>query len=107
MNKKLWIGTYFGGLDCFDGKNFTHYKHIQSDDNSLSDNSVWEILEDSKKRLWIGTLSGGLNLFNREHRNFPITCQAGLIQYRTSMSRALLRIIKVIYGLPLTEAWLC
>jgi ligand-binding sensor domain-containing protein len=25
--QKLWIGTYFGGLDCFDGKTFKHYRH--------------------------------------------------------------------------------
>ncbi len=63
--KKLWIGTYFGGLNCFDGKNFKRYKNDPADPNSLSGTSVWEILEDSQKRLWIGTLDGGLNLFDR------------------------------------------
>jgi hypothetical protein len=29
--QKLWIGTYFGGLDCFDGKNFKHYRHNDAD----------------------------------------------------------------------------
>ncbi len=28
--QKLWIGTYLGGMDCFDGKNFIHYKHDDS-----------------------------------------------------------------------------
>ena len=26
-DNKLWIGTYFGGLNCFDGKKFIRYKH--------------------------------------------------------------------------------
>ena len=68
--KKLWIGTYFGGLNCFDGKNFTHYKNDPVNPQSLSGTSVWEILEDSQKRLWIGTLDGGLNLFDREKKVF-------------------------------------
>lgn len=67
---KLWIGTYFGGLNCFDGKNFTRYKHDPANPKSLSGSSVWEILEDSQKRLWIGTLDGGLNLFDRETKTF-------------------------------------
>jgi signal transduction histidine kinase/ligand-binding sensor domain-containing protein/DNA-binding response OmpR family regulator len=68
--KKLWIGTYFGGLNCFDGKNFTRYKNDPSNPKSLSGSSVWEILEDSQKRLWIGTLDAGLNLFDRETKIF-------------------------------------
>lgn len=68
--KKLWIGTYFGGLNCFDGKNFTRYKNDPANPKSLSGSSVWEILEDSQKRLWIGTLDGGLNVFDRESKVF-------------------------------------
>jgi signal transduction histidine kinase/ligand-binding sensor domain-containing protein/DNA-binding response OmpR family regulator len=68
--KKLWIGTFYGGLNCYDGKTFTHYSHDPSDPTSLSDQSVWEIFEDSDKDLWIGTLDGGLNLFNRKTRKF-------------------------------------
>lgn len=47
-----------------------HYKHSQSDVTSIADNSVWEILEDSKNRLWIGTLNKGLNLFDRKRDIF-------------------------------------
>lgn len=69
-DKKLWIGTYFGGLNCFDGKNFTCYTNDPTDPKSLSGSSVWEILEDSQRRLWIGTLDAGLNLFDREKKVF-------------------------------------
>lgn len=68
--KKLWIGTYFGGLNCFNGNNFIRYKNDPANPESLSGTSVWEIKEDSQKRLWIGTLDGGLNLFDREKKIF-------------------------------------
>ncbi len=65
----LWIGTYLGGLDSFDGKKFTHYKPTK-DPSSISDNRIYALLEDSSNRLWIGTLNGGLNLFDRSAKTF-------------------------------------
>ncbi len=67
---KLWIGTYMGGLDCFDGKTFIHYRHIIGDSSSLSNNSVWDIYEDAEKNLWVGTLGGGLDRFDRKTEKF-------------------------------------
>lgn len=69
-DQKLWIGSYFGGLDCFDGKTFTHFKNNPADPSSLSDNRVWEIYEDQHRNLWVGTLNGGLNKFNPATKNF-------------------------------------
>ena len=63
----LWIGTWGSGLNCFDpqtGK-FTHYLYDPSDPNSLSDNRVRSLFEDSVGRLWFGTAQGGLNQFDR------------------------------------------
>ena len=68
--KKLWIGTYYGGLTCYDGKRFIRYNHDPANPASLSNESVWEIFEDSHNRLWIGTLSGGLNLFDPRTQTF-------------------------------------
>lgn len=68
--KKLWIGTYYGGLNSFDGKTFTRYSNDSDDDGSLSDHSVWEVFEDSEHRLWIGTLAQGLDLFDRKTKSF-------------------------------------
>lgn len=61
---KLWIGTYWGGLDCFDGKRFTHYRHQPGVANSLSCDNVWSIAEDGEGHIWIGTLGGGLQRLN-------------------------------------------
>lgn len=67
---KLWIGTFLGGLNCFDGRKFIRYQHDPENAKSLSGRSVWEITEDSQQRLWIGTLDGGVNLFDRKTKTF-------------------------------------
>lgn len=68
--QKLWIGSYFGGLDCFDGKRFINYRHNAADDKSLSEDRVWEIFEDNHYNLWIGTYNGGLDKFDRGNNIF-------------------------------------
>ena len=68
--KILWIGTYYGGLNRYNGKTFQHYLNDPDNPNSLSSNQVWEIFEDSQKNMWIGTLGGGLDLFDRKKETF-------------------------------------
>jgi signal transduction histidine kinase/ligand-binding sensor domain-containing protein/DNA-binding response OmpR family regulator len=71
----LWVGTGWpdgrGGLNEFDrsNDNFIRYIHNSQDSNSLSNNLVDCIYEDSKKRLWIGT-ADGLNLMDRQTKKF-------------------------------------
>lgn len=60
----MWFGTRGGGLNKYDGYNFTVYKNAPNDSTSLSNNEVISLFEDSKGRLWVGTRKGGLNLFN-------------------------------------------
>src|SRR5690606_1360733 len=70
--KKLWIGTYLGGLNCFDpstGK-FTLYRPDNLDSTSISDDRIWSVCEDSRKNLWIATLTSGLNRFDRTTGKF-------------------------------------
>ncbi len=59
----FWIGTEGGGLDCYDNekKIFLHIKNNPADLNSLSNNFVWSLKQDSRGNLWIGTKEG-LNL---------------------------------------------
>ena len=68
----LWIGTWDGGLNKMDRSTnkFTHYKHNPDDKNSLSDNAISSIFEDSWGTLWIGTWHGGLNKFDRRTEKF-------------------------------------
>lgn len=62
----LWVGTRDGGLDRFDPATgiFKHYRHHTTDTTSLSDNMVWDLLEDHEGKIWVGTVNG-LNRFDR------------------------------------------
>ncbi|HLZ85814.1 MAG TPA: two-component regulator propeller domain-containing protein, partial [Puia sp.] len=66
----LWVGTFDGGLDRFDKQTgiFTHYIHSDTR-NSLSNNSVNCICEDSRHDLWIGT-ANGLDRLDRQTGRF-------------------------------------
>jgi len=64
----LWIGTG-DGLNKFDGKNFTIYKYLPTQANSLNHNNTNVIFEDSKGQLWVGT-QAGLNYYQRELDEF-------------------------------------
>jgi ligand-binding sensor domain-containing protein/two-component sensor histidine kinase len=65
----IWFATK-DGVNRFDGKKFFVYKHNSSDKNSLPDNYVNVIAEDSKKHLWMGTSTKGLIFFDREKEQF-------------------------------------
>ncbi len=80
-NGFLWVGwgdpftgkpDGTGGLSRFDkssGK-FVHYKHDAGNPNSLSDNNVFCVYEDSKKVLWVGTKGNGLQTLDRATGKF-------------------------------------
>lgn len=61
----MWLGTE-DGLNRYDGYNFTIYKEVAGNPNSLSDHNITALFEDSKERIWIGTQSGGLVLYDRK-----------------------------------------
>ncbi|MBK9272082.1 MAG: response regulator [Saprospiraceae bacterium] len=64
----IWIST-MGGLNKFDGFDFTSYVYNEEDSNSLSANWVSCFLEDSKGQFWVST-SNGFNNFNRKTGKF-------------------------------------
>jgi PAS domain S-box-containing protein len=65
----IWFCTQ-EGVNKYDGYNFTIYKHEPEQPNSLSDNWVSSLYEDSSGFLWIGTQTGGLNRFDRLTEQF-------------------------------------
>ena len=70
--KKIWIGTDGGGLNCFDpatGK-FTHIKKNPADNDGLTVNVVMALYCDPEDNIWIGTYNGGLNIYNQKTKNF-------------------------------------
>jgi len=68
----LWIGTWGGGLNKFDGANeqFIRYEFDSNDSRSLGGNWVYSIYEDDSGILWIGTMPGGLNKFDPMKNQF-------------------------------------
>jgi len=80
-NGALWIGwgepfagkkDGHGGLARFDkttGK-FIIFKHDPANPNSLSDNNVFDIYEDSKNNLWVCTRGSGLQTLDRATGKF-------------------------------------
>ncbi len=59
----LWFGTQ-DGLNKYDGRNITVYKHDPADPASLSNSNIRIICKDREGILWIGTNGGGLNKFD-------------------------------------------
>ncbi|MFY0628516.1 MAG: response regulator [Reichenbachiella sp.] len=63
----IWIGTYHGGLNFYDGNKYISYID-KPGLFEINDNSVWALLVDSKDNLWTGTLRGGVSVFNANHK---------------------------------------
>lgn len=57
---KIWIGTFGGGLSCFNPKTekFTRYAQQADNRNSIAANHVISIVEDPQGFIWIGTRVG-------------------------------------------------
>ena len=67
----IWVGTWWG-LNCFDRKSqkFKRYFHDPANPNSLCDDAVWTVFEDSKGMMWFGTDGGGASEFNPQTNKF-------------------------------------
>lgn len=59
----IWIGTDDGGLNRFDGINFTKFINQEENPQSVSNNQIFAITEDHQGFLWIAT-GEGLNRFD-------------------------------------------
>ncbi|MBV6506060.1 MAG: Sensor histidine kinase RcsC [Syntrophorhabdaceae bacterium] len=66
----MWFGTQ-GGLNKYDGHNFTVYQQNVFDSTSLSQDVAWAMCEDHTGTLWAGGPNAAcLNRFNRETERF-------------------------------------
>ena len=64
----IWFGSS-EGLIKYLGNSHKIYTHVPGDKNTISNNIITSIAEDSHNNLWIGT-ENGLNLFNRKSGKF-------------------------------------
>ncbi|HEY8934672.1 MAG TPA: two-component regulator propeller domain-containing protein [Cyclobacteriaceae bacterium] len=67
--ERLWIATE-GGLTMRHGTRIQQYTHHQNDKESIPNNPILSIFEDSKNRMWFGSWDGGLSLYNEKHNSF-------------------------------------
>jgi len=79
---RIWTGTWGGGLNLLlpegdDIKNttFRRFTHDPLKKETLSNDNVWSLFEDSQQRIWIGTFGGGLNLM------IPDLIHEGLVDF--------------------------
>ncbi len=70
-NNNIWAGTE-NGLFFYDNneKKPTTFVNDPADNQSLSNDYVTAIMQDSKQRIWVGTYGGGLNLFDFQGKKF-------------------------------------
>lgn len=79
-SETLWMGIGFtwdpdttkGGLYKYrrEQDDFMEYRHNPLDKNSLSDNRVKGIFEDSNNNFWISTMGDGINKMDRKNNQF-------------------------------------
>lgn len=67
----LWIGTQ-NGLNEYDGRHITIYRHNRFDSTSLVNSNILSITEDDSGYLWLGTINGisKFNPYNHKSLNF-------------------------------------
>ncbi|MEY4541559.1 MAG: hypothetical protein RLZZ306_3316, partial [Bacteroidota bacterium] len=65
----IWFATR-DGLNKYDGYNFTVYRHVFNNPNSISSSSITCISEDLNENLWVGTADGGINKLDNETGKF-------------------------------------
>ena len=59
----MWFASN-DGLNRYDGNKFTVYKNDPNDVNSIAENFIRYLFEDSEGRIWIATAGNGLDLFD-------------------------------------------
>ena len=62
----LWVATFGGGLNRFDGNGFTHFQHRPFDPDAITTNYIMALHERAREPgvLWLATAGGGLVRFD-------------------------------------------
>ncbi len=63
----IWIGTFGGGLHCFDSQK--EITEIYNENDGLANNVIYGVLPDTFGNLWLST-NRGLSRFDRQNKTF-------------------------------------
>ncbi|MCX6169797.1 MAG: triple tyrosine motif-containing protein [Ignavibacteriales bacterium] len=80
VDGNLWIGTYGGGLNKLTMQfqsaeaSQARFERFMNDPqkNSLSNNIVTSIIQNTDRSLWLGTIGGGLDHFDLNNKKFTV-----------------------------------
>lgn len=70
---KIWLATRKTGLGDWSKYPYPHVQYLYNNPaqpGSISNDNVFDIIEDGKQHLWLGTYGGGLNYFNTSTQKF-------------------------------------
>jgi ligand-binding sensor domain-containing protein/signal transduction histidine kinase len=69
---QIWVGYEYKGIDVINEqtKTITHYQNIPHNQNSLSNNTIFSIVQDKNGKIFIGTNGGGINEFDTKTKLF-------------------------------------
>ncbi len=69
--KRIWVGTWGGGLHRFYPETRTFKRYLpDGNPGSISSGNIFSIFEDNRGILWIATIGGGVNVFNEKNETF-------------------------------------
>ena len=66
---KMWIGTYFGGVNYLP-KKYNSFRLYNTNISNISGNRIREFCEDKYGNIWIGTEDAGLNKYDPANESF-------------------------------------
>jgi len=71
-NGNIWIGSKHEGLYCYNTRNrkIVNFLHKQDDPWSVSNNGIYEILEDRKGNVWMATDAGMIDFYEKSSGRF-------------------------------------
>ena len=95
---QMWFATS-NGLNKFNGKEFTVYRNIPGNSNSISSSETLNLLEDKEGNIWIGTFNG-LNRYNPKTNTFKRFYRRPTVKYSLSSS-----LIKCSLEIPGGNIW--
>jgi len=70
-NNDIWLGS-LDGLYKLEKSGITHFQNNPNNSNSISDNFIMSVYEDSDGYIWIGTNHSGLNRYDPKTKKFKL-----------------------------------